>query len=79
MDVDVVSLNERGSWDNQEWCDWQEEGHGGVDALGQGKAWGKGGKKGNGKGKGFSGECYNCGIVGHFAHSDQGVRAKEKG
>ena len=69
--MDVDGIDGASSWDSQGNWDWQQDeagymwgacwdNAGDIDALGKGKAMGKGGKS-KGKGKGvFNGKCYNC-------------------
>ena len=76
--MDVDGIDGGSSWDSQGNWDWQQDeagymwgaswdNAGDIDALGKGKAMGKGGKS-KGKGKGvFNGKCYNCEGYGHSA------------
>ena len=93
MDIGEVSNAHLGScnwWegsgmDHSETQDWGV-GQGGMDAMGKGKAFAKGGYqpggfKGGGKTQqgGFSYDCYNCGQKGHLARNCPNPKGGMKG
>ena len=79
MDIGQASHAHDEHWE----YDWEssggEYGWGYVDALSKGKG-GKGkGKYGKATGKGFAGQCYTCGELGHMAHEcPKGGKGKGK-